>query len=484
MQKPLTAIEEAPPLIIDLDGTLLRTNLLLECLVLYLRRAPLGLFRLFAWLASGRAVLKRRLAASVQLDVAELPINEAVAAYIHREKSKGRRIYLATAADRSLADRVALQCGYFDGVLASDGQTNLKGRNKATALCRLFPSGFSYVGDSPADIPVWAKTKEIVAVGCDARTRRKVKRLSKPTLFFPSPSVLPALLQAARPHQWAKNILVFVPAVLSGQIYNLFVDVRLLACFVALCLVASSTYLLNDIWDLSDDRRHWSKRNRPIASGALPIGTAMLAAPVGLVAGILVGWLAAPGVALVLLCYVAVTLMYSFNLKRIPIVDVTTLAGLFTLRLLLGSVAVHVAASQWLLVFSMLLFSSLCFAKRYVEVERSGDSGTMAVTGRGYVSRDSQLLFSFGSAAGVSSVVLLVLYIIFDAFTETFYGNTNWLWMMPVVLLLWIARVWLVAGRGELDDDPVAFAMRDKPSLMLGILMVAAFALAWSGAFK
>jgi hypothetical protein len=132
----------------------------------------------------------------------------------------------------------------------------------------------------------------------------------------------------------------------------------------------------------------------------------------------------------------------------------------------------------------MLLFSSLCFAKRYVEVERSGDSGTMAVTGRGYVSRDSQLLFSFGSAAGVSSVVLLVLYIIFDAFTETFYGNTNWLWMMPVVLLLWIARVWLVAGRGELDDDPVAFAMRDKPSLMLGILMVAAFALAWSGAFK
>lgn len=292
-----------------------------------------------------------------------------------------------------------------------------------------------------------------------------------------------ALLEAARPHQWAKNLLVFVPAVLSGTIADAERLMAVTLAFVALCLIASGTYLLNDILDIEDDRKHWSKYRRPLPSGRLSLNVAMAMAPASILLGLVLATAVGVTVALVAVCYLALTIAYSLALKRIPIIDVSVLAGLFTLRLVLGIAAAQVYASPWLLVFSMFLFASLCFAKRYVELVRAGQRGLGRLAHRGYQAEDGPLLLVLGPSAGMGAVVTLILYVIFDAFRQTFYGNTAWLWAFPLILFLWVSRIWLMAARGALDDDPVAFAVKDAPSILLGATMLGAFVLAWSGLF-
>lgn len=296
-------------------------------------------------------------------------------------------------------------------------------------------------------------------------------------------SILLALIECCRPHQWAKNTLVFVPAVLGGAIGAPHALMATGLCFVALCLVASGTYIVNDLWDVADDRAHWSKRNRPIASGALPVSTALVTAPLLIIAGLAMGFAVAPAAAAWLAVYLGLTLAYSVGLKRVPVLDVATLAALFTLRLVLGIESADVPGSPWLLTFSMFLFGSLCLAKRYVEVEGAAARGRSNLKNRGYQVEDVPLLMSLGLATGTASVVIMVLYIIFDAFHRSFYGNTTWLWAFPVLLFLWICRVWILAVRKQLDDDPVAFAVTDPPSIALGAAMLVAFILAWSGTF-
>ena len=473
----------ASTLVIDLDGTLLQTNVLIESALSLIRRSPLMIFQMLGWLLRGRARLKHELARVGPLDIGALPLNPAVEAYAAGEKARGRKVYLATAADRLVAEAIASRCGFFDGVLASDGRVNLKGRRKAEALENLFARQFAYAGDSEADLPVWSRANEAILVGDVRWAKRTARRLNKPAQILGTPSRWLALAKCARPHQWAKNVLVFVPAVLGGNIFELPVFTSVLVGFVALCLIASSTYLLNDIWDMADDRRHWSKRNRPIASGALPISTALTIFPIGIVIGLLLGALDTPNVGFALCAYLALTLAYSFRLKRVPVLDVVTLAGLFTLRLALGIAASKVYASPWLLMFSMFLFSSLCFAKRYVEVIGHIMRGQASVANRGYRAEDATLLSTLGMSSGLCSIAVIGFYIIFDAFQRSFYGDTRWLWAFPIILFLWFSRVWLMAGRGELNDDPVAFAVKDTQSLVLGGGMVVAFFLAWSGLF-
>jgi 4-hydroxybenzoate polyprenyltransferase/phosphoserine phosphatase len=468
------------PLVVDLDGTLLRTNLLLECALAFLRHNPLGLFSMISWLVRGRACLKQELARRVPLDLKLLPINESFYAYLAAERARGRKTYLATAADGELARAVAQCYGPFDGVLASDGTINLKGRRKAERLVDIFPEGFSYAGDSRADLPVWSCAEEVIAVGGAGVTGRAA-RFGKPVITFSTPAMLPALAECARPHQWAKNLLVVAPAVLGGVATDPSRMLHVLIAFAALCILASSTYILNDLWDVTDDRRHWSKRHRPIASGRLPVAAAASAVPFGLAFGFAIAALVGAAVAATLLAYTLLTVAYSLSLKRVPILDVMVLAGLFTLRLVLGTVAAAVAPSPWLLVFSMFLFGSLCFAKRFIEVERWKERGEARVASRGYEAADSPLLFALGIGTGIASTLTIVLYVIFDAFRHDLYGNPNWLWAFPVILFLWCCRIWLAAARRQLDDDPVAFALNDRPSLLLGAALLSAFVLAWSG---
>ncbi len=473
--------EASVPLVLDLDRSLIRCDILHETAVAFLRRNPLGLFSLARWLMQGRAVLKRKLAEQVEVDVEHLPVNEELAAFARAEKEKGRTVVLATASDLVVATAIAKRFPFIDRVVASDGVTNLKGKVKAETLAELYPDGFAYAGDSAADLAVWKKAKGIVLVETSGRVAREASRLGPVEASFPRASIGKALRKSARLHQWAKNALVFAPLVLGGQFANPVAWVNAALAFVAIGVLASTTYLLNDLFDLPDDRKHWSKRERPRASGRLPISVAVAALPIGFGLSFALAALVGSAAVAVLAVYLVVTVAYSMHLKRQPIVDAFTLAVLFTLRLGLGVVAAQVVVSPWLMVFSMFLFASLSFAKRHTEIERMANLGEMRVAGRGYLSSDGPLILSMGVASGLGAVMIMVLYLINDAFPGGLYANPVWLWAFPPILFRWIGRIWLLCQRGELNDDPVAFAVRDRTSIFLGAGIAAAFLAGWYG---
>lgn len=470
------------PLLIDLDHTLIRTDLLMETALAYVAANPLRILNLPAWLLGGRANLKRKLAEAVDLDAELIPVNDEVVELAMQAKREGRQVFLVTASDELLARKMAARFPMLDGVISSDGTTNLKGSHKADVVAERFPEGYDYAGDSAADLHVWRNARNVIAVAPGASTLRKIRTLAKPTTVIEGKSRQRALVKAARLHQWAKNILIFVPAVLSGTIFDPDTIVNCVLAFLALGFVALGTYLLNDLLDIEHDRRHWSKRFRPIAAGDLPIGMAIVASAVSIVGGIAIAALVGTGVLAGILAYLFLTLAYSMHVKRLAILDVVVLAVLFTLRLAIGIAAADVFASPWLLVFSMGLFTSLSIAKRYTEIERTAQKGETVVPGRGYITADAPLVLGLGLATGTASVLILVLFLIFDAFQRDIYVNPHWLWLFPIIIFLWIGRVWLISQRGELNDDPVVFALKDRQSLVLGALMAAAFVLAWLGA--
>lgn len=289
------------------------------------------------------------------------------------------------------------------------------------------------------------------------------------------------LAKSLRLHQWAKNLLVFVPIILAGQVADLVPLTDTVIAFFALGIVASSTYLINDMWDLADDRLHWSKRYRPIASGRLPITTAAATVPFGIAVGFTLAVMTTADVVWLLFVYLAITVAYTFGLKRIMLLDGIVLAVLFTLRLAIGAAAADVPPSAWLIVFSMCLFASLSYAKRHTEIARVAQRRGLRINGRGYRTSDAPLVLAMGLSTGLGAVLILVLYIVHDAFAQTFYGNTTWLWGFPPVVFLFVARIWTVCLRGELDDDPVAFALTDRTCLALLAMLVACFVLAWCG---
>jgi 4-hydroxybenzoate polyprenyltransferase len=467
--------------VLDLDGTVVRGNLLVETALAFLRKNPLQLFMLLVWLLRGRAALKQQLAARAQVDVEALPLNHDLIAYAAEQAGKGRQIFIATAADRAIADRVAQRIPFVSGVIASDGRTNLKGAVKAHALRERFPAGFDYAGDAGADLAVWKAARSAVVVEAPASVVTRAGRVADVVRVFPRQPTWKALIRSLRLHQWAKNALVFVPLVLSGKLSDPVALAATAVAFMAMNIVASTTYLINDLVDLADDRRHWSKRERPLASGRLPLLAGLAIVPAGLVAGLGLAALSGMGVAAGVLLYVACTLAYSLGIKRLPILDGFMLAWLFTIRLGVGILASGAAPSPWLLVFSMFLFASLSFAKRHTEVATVLERGDTHVRGRGYQTVDLPLILAIGVATGMCAVLILVLYIIDDAFRQSFYGNAAWLWGFPAVLFLFISRIWLMCQRGQMDDDPVAFAVKDRPSLALAGILTLCFAAAWTG---
>ena len=470
------------PLVLDLDLTLLRSDLLVECFVSAMRRNPFVLFAAVVWLMRGKAVLKQKLAAYAPDDLEVIPANDRLVELAEREARRGRTVVLATASDELMARRVARRFAFIGDVIASDGQTNLKGRAKALALASRYPQGFLYAGDSAADLAVWRLADGAVGINLAPATRRALLALRRPTLLLDDrPHPLRVLVKATRLKQWAKNTLVFAPLFLAGAMTDPAAWRDALLAFLGLGLVASATYLLNDLFDLGDDRRHWTKRNRPLASGALPIARGLMLVPfLGLV-GLALSALAGLAVLATVLLYTVITLAYSFHLKRVPVLDVSLLATLFTLRLFLGVVAIGAVISPWLFVFSMALFLSLSTAKRHTEVVRMALHGKTKTAGRGYIARDEPMLLALGLAAAMSAVVLFSLYLTAEAFQAAMYTAPGFLWATPILLFLWLGRIWLVSQRGELDDDPVAFALKDRPSLALGALLAAAFVSALFG---
>lgn len=479
--RPDPAENQRSPLILDVDNVLIRADLLWESAVAFVRSAPWRVFLVLAWLLRGRATLKAKLACESCLDLSALPINNELVAIAVAEHEKGRPIHLATAADGRIARDLAQRFAFVDLIFASDGETNLKGETKARRLQEAFPGGFDYVGDSAADLAVWRAAREIAVVNASPATLRRARRIRAPVIVLPRPSRFSAALKLLRPHQWVKNALLFVPLMLGGNVANVVTDLRVALTFVALSLIASGTYVLNDLLDLEDDRRHWSKCKRPLASGCLPLPHGMALGVVAMIGGIGLGSLAGTGVLIGLLAYLAVSLSYSLKLKRVPLVDVLVIAALFTLRLAIGATAATVAFSPWLLTFSMFLFLSLALAKRHTELTRAVWSGRQDTGGRGYLTRDEPMVLALGIGALVAGIVVFVLYLTQEAFVATHLAQPRLLWCFPPGLFLIAARIWLVSGRGELDDDPVTFAIKDKSSLMILAGLILAVAGAWIG---
>ena len=349
-------------------------------------------------------------------------------------------------------------------------------------LTEAFPDGFAYAGDSRADVPVWKAARESLVVNPTPAVLRAARSVREPVKIFERPRAgFRFAAKVLRLHQWAKNGLIFTPLMLGGLLFDMQAWVLAAAGFLALSLLASATYLLNDLFDLADDRRHWSKRDRPLASGRLKIAHALMLIPAGMVAAYAIAAWIGPIAIAFLTTYLALTLAYSFSLKKIELLDAAVLATLFTVRLGFGVALAGVAFSPWLLVFSMFLFLSLSFAKRHVEVTRMEARGRTQAAGRGYKAGDGPMVAMIGAASGLAAVQVMVMYVMNEAYTAGPYAQPLMLWAVPPILFLWIARIWLLAQRGELDDDPVAFAVKDGPSLLMGAVLGMVFLAALVG---
>lgn len=467
-------------LVVDLDGTLVNSDLLVESLFLFLRRHPLRILEVLAWLFGGKAHFKRRLADSVVPDVGSLPYNTSLLTWLEARKRGGATLILATASDKRIAQAVAEHLGIFDEVLGTE-EENLSSMVKCAALVdRCGERQFEYIGNSGADLAVWRSAKVVHVANPERGVLAAAKRLGRLGMVFNErPAYVPTLLKALRLHQWAKNVLIFVPLLASHRFFEWPLVIDGLLAFLAFGACASSVYLLNDLLDLPDDRQHARKRNRPLAAGTLPILHALILIPILLFSAFALAlWQLPLMFAGVLFAYYSLTLGYSLWLKRVVMLDVVTLAMLYTTRVIAGAAAMSLTATFWILAFCMFMFLSLAFVKRYTELYDGRKKGAESRSaGRGYYPADFELLASLGGASGYLSVLVLALYIN-EASTGTLYQSPEWMWAACPLLLFWLSRVWLLAHRGQMHDDPIVFALRDRVSRWTGAGFLAVFALA------
>jgi len=470
-----TITPAAEYLCVDMDGTLLEGDSLWESLLALLGTHPWYFFLLPIWLLRGRAALKHAIAERAGMNVRTLLLREDFVDFLRQEKEKGRKLILATAADRGIAEAVAERVAMFDAVLASDGKTNLSGENKRKAIQEfLGEQDFDYAGDSSSDIPIWVAARAAILVGPTPKLLETVQRTVPVGTVFPRRQFRWASLRRAlRPKHWVKNLLVFVPPLLGHKLREVHVLTEALLAFVTFSLCASGGYVLNDLFDLEADRLHPTKRSRPWASGQIPLWLGMMMAPLLVAAG----WGIAASLSRLFFAeaviYVAATVLYSAYIKRVPIVDVLVLTGLYLVRILGGGAATGIVVSPWLLAFSMFLLLSLAFAKRYMElVGQSSQNGQPnVVSKRNYIPADGDLVRQFGIASGYISVLVLALYVN-DSDVTILYRQPQWIWLACPLLLFWISRVWFLSSRGVLHEDPVVFAVRDGVSYLLGLIIL------------
>ena len=455
------------PLCVDLDGTLIKSDCLQDALCELVRRNPLQIWRLPLWLAGGRARLKAEVARRAPLDPARLPYNSLLLRYLQEQRREGRLMYLATGADAGLAERIAAHLGIFEGVLGSSGKTNLTSTKKLSRLKSRFPE-FDYIGNSRADVAVLAGAREAMVANptLGLRIALRLRSIAVVSEFIDRRPAGRTLLKAIRVHQWAKNVLLFLPLLLSHQLTARSVSAAV-AAFFCFSFMASANYLMNDMLDIETDRRHRSKRLRPFAAGDLSVASGVFVAALLSGASLAILPLLPREFALWLCLYLVATVSYSLYLKRVVVVDVLLLSGLYTVRLLAGGAATGTPISQWLAGFSTLLFLSLAMVKRFSELENLRERGAKVTNGRGYLVADMDQIRSFGTASAYAAVVVFMLYIGRPDVTEL-YRHASRLWLIVPLLIYWLNRVWLLASRGNLDEDPVVFAMRDGMSLAVG----------------
>lgn len=461
------------PLVVDLDGTLIRSDVLIESGLAYLKSAPHRFYRPLMWFAQGgKPALKAGLSESADIDVTTLPYDLTVLAWLDEERETGRPLVLATASHRRYANAIANHLGFFEGTFATGDGVNLSGNNKRARLVAEFgEKNFDYAGNSYDDVAVWRSAARAYVVNPSGGVERAARKIGNVERVIESrPPALMAWIKSLRLHQWLKNLLIFVPLLAAHEWDVLHLVITALLAFVAFGLCASSVYLLNDLLDLEDDRHHPSKCKRPLASGALPLIWGIGLFPVLLAGSFMLASLLLPWrFTAVLAGYYALTLAYSTFLKRQVMVDVVVLAMLYTIRIVAGTLAIGAPLTFWLLAFSMFIFLSLALVKRYAELHSMNARGLVKSRGRGYAADDLPLISSLGAASGYLSVLVLALYIQ-DGRTASLYRHPQLIWLACPLLLYWVSRTWILAHRGLMHDDPIVFAARDRVSLAVVVL--------------
>ncbi len=457
------------PLCVDLDGTLVKTDLLYESLFLKLKPGALLLFKCVSWLLKGKAYFKHQIAARVSIDPQRLPYHKPFLEFLKLQHSRGRPLILCTASHEKYAHQIAAYLGLFDGVIASDAQTNMGGKNKRLALVsRYGVNGFDYAGNSRADIGVWPYARNSILVNPPPAVQRAMQDARVEQIFKDAAPSWRDYCRMLRVHQWLKNGLLLVPAAAAHRLNELDLLAHLSVAFIAFCLCASSVYVLNDLLDLELDRKHPRKWSRPLAKGVISIKTGAMLVPTLLTGGIAVALLLPYEFLGVLGVYYGATLAYSLWVKTKMVLDVLHLAGLYTLRIIAGSAAVSIWPSFWLLAFSMFLFLSLALVKRYAELVGGLERDKESIAGRDYRVSDLVILTSLGASSGYLSVLVLALYINRED-ASTLYAHPQLIWALCPLLLYWLSRVWVIAGRGKMHDDPLVFALRDGASRWVAI---------------
>ena len=482
MATNLNSPQSALPLVVDLDGTLIKTDLLFESANQFITRHPFRLATIFGWFIQGKSYLKAQLAKNYSIDVTSLPYNHNLISWLSEQHQLGRKIILATATHKLLAQAVANHLGFINEVLATNGNVNLKENEKRDLLINKYGKrGFDYIGNDVADFPVWRSANVAYVVSSSPAFIKRVGTIGNLAQNFSSERSSPihSLVKALRPHQWVKNILIFVPLLAAQHIGNLVSDIQALIAFGLFCLTASSVYLLNDLVDVQDDRHHHRKKHRPFAAGNLSLVTGWLIWPLLLVISFGLAWFLLPANFVVAIAiYFVLTLAYSLRLKQTAIIDVLTLASLYTLRIIAGAAAISVPLSFWLLTFSMFIFLSLAFIKRFSELKSARQANIHGLLrGRGYEHQDLELVSTMGVGSGYLAVLVLALYIQ-DSRTNELYHTPQLIWLACPILLFWISRAWLITHRGQMHDDPIVFAIKDRMSWLVGLCFLSVFAFA------
>lgn len=467
------------PLFVDLDGTLIRTDILVESFLRAVRKDARTIFKALGWLLRGRAVLKARLAKLQVMDVSTLPFREEVVSWLRGERHRGREVYLATASNQHLAEAVAGHLGIFCGVLASDESRNLKGKRKLEAIEAVAPNGFAYAGNGREDLVIWKKAKEAILVACPKGVAERAQEAGNVVRRFDvsHAGLMAGLLRALRPHQWLKNLLVFVPLLTAFLFWDGAAWLSALGAFAAFSVVASGTYIVNDLLDLESDRAHPRKRKRPFASGVLTPQVGLKMAFALVAGGLAVGLLLPLSFLVVLAGYLALTIAYSLVLKAYVLLDALTLAALYTLRVIGGAAVLTVEVSVWLLAFSVFIFFSLALVKRCAELGVMRQQDREKSGGRDYRVADLPVLQSVGIASSLAAIVVFCLYLGAPENAGRF-RSPHLAWAIAPLLLYWVSRVWIKTGRGEMHDDPVVFAIRDRGSRLIVFAIVCCYAAA------
>lgn len=461
---------DSVPLVVDLDGTLLRTDLSLESALRLIKQRPWLVLLIPFWLLKGRAYLKRRIFQLVQIDVSLLPLHEELLAWLRDEKMRGRRLILATASNYDQARPVVEPLELFDTIMGSDGRRNLKGRQKLQTIVKECGEKFDYVGNSSSDLYIWRVCRHSVLVNASRRVEHSAHRLGNVVRVFPSTlTAFRDALRAMRCYQWVKNLLIFVPAVTSHTIFDGAVAGKAALAFFSFSFCVSAAYILNDLLDLEEDRRHDSKKQRPFASGRMSIGAGISLALACLSAGAVIAPFVSRAFVTALAIYVVLTSLYSLFLKQLLVVDVLALALLYTLRVVAGSLATGIVLSLWLLSFAFFLFLSLAFSKRAADLIQHQQDNQMVIPGRGYVTTDLDAVSTAGMCSGFLATLVLALYINSDA-VQLLYRRPAILWGLQPIILYYITRLWIVCRRGQLPEDPIQYTAR-APSTYAAAIM-------------